>query len=271
MLTAILNNKAGRIEQGDESLPWRDVFKTYEDLLTATVFERFNYLSQHTQHRFISFLLEGTLDKSILDLGRLLNIEYWPRFSIENNSQSSVEPDLILCFENANVLIEVKPPSGGGQYYAQWEREVSALKNNSRYTNKKLYFVALGGVNEAIHNGELTKLKGKFSDFITHANILNWQQVASFLLNDCKGCDERDTRIINDMIAAIGLYGVNTLNLNWQQFKSHSFQSLCLQHNSLQQVSKSSLKDWQPLAKFTSSLNQNTLHNLRTWKNSHEQ
>ncbi len=266
MLTAILNNQAGRIEQAGESLQWRDVFKTYEDLLTATVFERFNYLSQHTQNQFISFLLN-----SPLDLGRLHNIEYWPRFSIENNSQSSVEPDLILCFENANVLIEVKPPSGGGQYYAQWEREVSALKNNSRYTNKKLYFVALGGVNEAIHNDELTKLKGEFSDFITHANILNWQQVASFLLNDCQGCDERDTCIINDIIAAIGLYGVNTLNLNWQQFKSHSFQSLCLQHNSLQQVSRNSLKDWQPLAKFTSSLNQNTLNNLRSWKNSYEQ
>ena len=162
MLTAILNNKAGRIEQGGESLPWRDVFKTYEDLLTATVFERFNYLSQNTQNQFISFLLEGTLDKSTLDLGRLINIEYWPRFSIENNNQSSVEPDLILCFENANVLIEVKPPSGGGQYYAQWEREVSALKNNPLYSNKKLYFVALGGVNEAIHTDELTKLKGEF-------------------------------------------------------------------------------------------------------------
>lgn len=271
MLTAILNNKAGRIEQGGESLPWRDVFKTYEDLLTATVFERFNYLSQNTQHRFIAFLLEGTLDKSILDLGCLHKIEYWPRFSIENNSQSSVEPDLILCFENANVLIEVKPPSGGGQYYAQWEREVLALKNNSRYTNRKLCFVALGGVNEAIHNDELRNLKDEFPDFITHANILNWQQVASFLLNDCQGCDERDTRIMNDIIAAIGLYGVNTLNLNWQQFKSHSFQSLRLQHNSLQQVSRNSLKDWQPLAKFTSSLNQNTLHNLRTWKNSYEQ
>ncbi|WP_100913673.1 hypothetical protein [Pseudoalteromonas spongiae] len=271
MLTAILNNKAGRIEQGGESLPWRDVFKTYEDLLTATVFERFNYLSQNTQNQFISFLLEGTLDKSTLDLGRLINIEYWPRFSIENNSQSSVEPDLILCFENANVLIEVKPPSGGGQYYAQWEREVSALKNNSRYTNKKLYFVALGGVNEAIHNDELTKLKGKFSDFITHANILNWQQVASFLLNDCEGCDERDTRIINDIIAAIGLYGVNTLNLNWQQLQSHSFKVLSLQHNNFQHAVKNTLKDWQPLTTFTSSLNKNTLNNLRTWKNSYEQ
>lgn len=34
MLTAILNNKASLLEQADESSPWRDVFKTNEDLPT---------------------------------------------------------------------------------------------------------------------------------------------------------------------------------------------------------------------------------------------
>ena len=47
MLMAILNNKAGRIEnaQGD-AVSWREIFKAYEDLLTSTFFERFSYLDQ---------------------------------------------------------------------------------------------------------------------------------------------------------------------------------------------------------------------------------
>ena len=47
MLNAIIYGKAGRMgwDGQKESLSWRQVFQTREDLLTATFFERFSYLS----------------------------------------------------------------------------------------------------------------------------------------------------------------------------------------------------------------------------------
>lgn len=48
MLQAVLHGKAGRVEQGDQSLRWRELFKHNEDLLTATFFGRPPYLSNGT-------------------------------------------------------------------------------------------------------------------------------------------------------------------------------------------------------------------------------
>ena len=99
MLMAILNNKAGRIEnaQGD-AVSWREVFKAYEDLLTSTFFERFSYLDQMSQITILAKCFDK--DKLCLfsDLGELEKIEYWPRFSLINDQQSLVEPDFPMNF-----------------------------------------------------------------------------------------------------------------------------------------------------------------------------
>ncbi|HDT6064477.1 TPA: hypothetical protein QHA92_005163, partial [Enterobacter kobei] len=58
MLNAILEGKAGRITL-NEGIPqsWRTVFQSYEDLLTAAIWSRINYLSPSAMDHFFSALL----------------------------------------------------------------------------------------------------------------------------------------------------------------------------------------------------------------------
>lgn len=58
MLNAILEGKAGRITLNEEvPQSWRTVFQSYEDLLTAAIWGRINYLSPAAMEQFFSALL----------------------------------------------------------------------------------------------------------------------------------------------------------------------------------------------------------------------
>ncbi len=80
-------------------------------------------------------------------LGELDEIEFWPRFD-KLERRSWVEPDVLLRFANAWVLVEVKPPFGGSQSVDQWRDEVEALiaegEKGDLDIPDLLHFVALG-------------------------------------------------------------------------------------------------------------------------------
>ena len=46
MLKAVVHGKAGRVDSNGDGVnqSWRQLFKSYEDLLTAAVFTRWGYL-----------------------------------------------------------------------------------------------------------------------------------------------------------------------------------------------------------------------------------
>jgi len=230
MLMAILNNKAGRIEnaQGD-AVSWREIFKAYEDLLTSTFFERFSYLDQMSQITILAKCFD-IKDKLYLSgtLGELEKIEYWPRFTLINDQQSLVEPDVILCFEKVNILIEVKPPSGGEQYFEQWSREVKGLLN-SNFKDKPLYFLALGGVSKIGVNEQLKNLVNDF-EVIEYAAAKNWQELVPILKVLLSTSKLREQRIVKDMIAALGLFNVCIKNFRWKDFDSAVLKPITLNH-----------------------------------------
>lgn len=233
MLMAILNNKAGRIEnaQGD-AVSWREIFKAYEDLLTSTFFERFSYLDQMSQITILAKCFD-IKDKLYLSgtLGELEKIEYWPRFTLINDQQSLVEPDVILCFKKVNILIEVKPPSGGEQYFDQWSREVRGL-SNSHFKDKPLYFLALGGVSKIGVNQQLEMLVNNF-EVLKYAAAKNWQELVPMLKQLFVKSELREQRVVKDMIAALGLYNVRIQNFEWEDFTLASFKPITLNHKYL--------------------------------------
>ena len=212
MLNAIIHGKAGRMGWGEkkESLSWRQVFQTREDLLSATFFERFTYLSDFLQHRLLNHWLgmEG-------DFTEFEGIDYWPKYDLpQQEKRDFVEPDLLLRYKAANVLVEVKPPEGGDQYLDQWLLELEGyFAQNS--SSSPLYFLAIGRVGNVLAQfaakaqNQLAQLQG--------INTLEWQPIATDLEKRL-GTDDlntQDQRIVIDMLNALELYGVRVQNLSW--------------------------------------------------------
>ncbi|MGN4933984.1 hypothetical protein ACTFBW_08640 [Aeromonas rivipollensis] len=143
MLHAILRGKAGRIEREGESLRWRDLFKGSEDLLTATFFGRLPHLSDGALRAVLRFLLGD----NPLDPATFQRLELWPKLA-SLQDRRYVEPDVLLHFDDALVVIEVKPPFGGDQYREQWLAQVTAVVSEAEFDDyeDRLYYVALGNI-----------------------------------------------------------------------------------------------------------------------------
>ena len=134
MLQAILHGKAGRIEQDEESISWRDAFKRSEDLLTAVFFGRVPYLSDSALGALLRFLLgaDNPIDPSTFD-----KLELWPYLELKpehaapQKDPKHVEPDVIHRIKMSLAVIEVKPPFGGDQHQDQWKAHVDAVVSNT--------------------------------------------------------------------------------------------------------------------------------------------
>lgn len=138
MLHAILNGKARRVSlQSDESQSWRSVFQRYEDLLTAAFWGRIRYLSEESLQSFLS----SVLNVKVCEWGEFESLTFWPKYDFPdpldeafrqwiNDEDKSAEPDVVMNFTHATLLIEVKPPAGGLQYQQQWCKEIYAWKNS---------------------------------------------------------------------------------------------------------------------------------------------
>ena len=87
MLQAICHSKAGRVATADTSCPdaetisWRKLFRTREDLLTAMFFGRLAYLSDKTLSHVMALLLNAEAADELLAGHRLLAVaqaKEWP-------------------------------------------------------------------------------------------------------------------------------------------------------------------------------------------------
>ncbi len=213
MLNAIIYGKAGRMRLADqkESLSWRQIFHTREDLLTATFFERFTYLSELMQHKLLKHWLGG-----VGDFTEFVGIDYWPKYDLpEQDKREFVEPDLLLRYKAANVLVEVKPPEGGGQYLKQWLLEIEGYFAQNPSSNP-LYFLAIGRI-----GGVLSQFRSQAEPHqlaqLEVINSIDWQPIASDLEQrlNAGDMDAQDSRIVMDMLNALELYGIQAHNLKW--------------------------------------------------------
>ncbi|ELB2935341.1 hypothetical protein QNE58_000546 [Vibrio alginolyticus] len=236
MLKAILHGKAGRIEHdGQTSVRWASLFKVREDLLTSTVFERFAYLSESLQFQLLEFFFEGKVTAFAEIFGSFITIDYWPRYTFEEKGHTrQVEPDLIIRFEKANLIVEVKPPEGGDQYFEQWKREVASFIQSDGHNKLSLHFLAIGRIETGNATLWAKRLRESYPCLKT-VGATKWQAVADNLVKLVEGDDisPTDRRVLTDMLEALGLYGLKINSYEWHDLICHGFRPLSLQHSLL--------------------------------------
>lgn len=219
MLSAIIHGKAGRIDVSSktENISWRELYKSREDLLTAAFFSRWSYLSNNSQH----ILMSNWIDKKS-DFKDFKIINFWPRYNLPDKEELSyIEPDILIEFERSNVLIEVKPPLGGDQYFQQWEKEIAGYYSwaDSNNIEKPLYFLAIGrigNVEQKWKDNVLDKKSRKPEQIIA----IKWRPIASSIFNllESKNIKSSDAHILTDILKALELYGIFGHKFQWNDF-----------------------------------------------------
>lgn len=221
MLNAILEGKAGRIRlDSDESQSWRTVFQSYEDLLTAAIWSRINYLSPVAMDQFLSALL----GINTASWGAFESIIFWPEYAFPEPADEKMkpylsgeerfaEPDLVLTFEHVALIIEVKPPAGGMQYQQQWRKELyTYLKDDN--AKDAVHFLALGNLPAATENW-FRELKTLFPQVDFYG--IEWRKIRE-IFQSSQWEAPQDKRIVTDCLRALALYGIRKPVLPWQQF-----------------------------------------------------
>lgn len=247
MLKAIIHSKAGRIDNhNQDSIRWSEAFKHYEDLLTAAFFGRFAYLSEPVQNLLLLTWFKNQPTGNQYFYG-FKDIKFWPNF--KKVCDQRVEPDILMQFEHCNIIIEVKPPQGGDQYFAQWKNEVDAFLNQPEHSDKPLHFLAIGRIkqDEAADWFNALKLhtQGQYPDKLELTSALKWQPVTNTVIKALSGTKLKisriDERVLKDMLQALKLYGLNITSYDWNDLSgSHMFNSkIHLNHSKLFQLNRS--------------------------------
>lgn len=224
MLNAILEGKAGRITL-NEGIPqsWRTVFQSYEDLLTAAIWSRINYLSPAAMEHFFSALL-GINGES---WGAFESITFWPKYVFPNavdekmklyfsGQERFAEPDVVITFEHIVLIVEVKPPAGGMQYQQQWRKELYTYLHDDDAKNT-VHFLALGNLPRTTANWFL-ELKTEFPQVDFHG--MEWHKLRE-IFQHSEWEAPQDKRIVADCLKALTLYGIREPLPPWQKF--HEF------------------------------------------------
>jgi hypothetical protein len=145
MLNAIIKNKLGS-NMVEDDINWRDIFKTTEDSLTASVIGNLLYLPDEL---FWQIIKNACYSNELpQNTGRLYKYEFWPRWNLnlDKNNNNYVEPDVFLRYDDIDIIIESKRYDEKLQYREQWKREIKAYKEYYGNDNNKVFLIAIGGI-----------------------------------------------------------------------------------------------------------------------------
>lgn len=198
MLNAIINRKVDRA-----------YFRGNEDSLTSFIFERIYYLPHEIQKRLLYNSVTGNLPE--INFETLIELNYWPHWNSENTGNINyIEPDIFIRFKDYDLIIEAKRNDRDQQNGLQWKNQIIAYQNEFELEEKKLVYIALGGIRSnnmekvEINDKEYGIHKIKWSAILREALKVKKQIEASSGLLIYNRLIER---ILDDIIEAFKLFG----------------------------------------------------------------
>lgn len=219
MLHAILLNKAGR-NISTKEVHWRDLFRASEDSLTSTIIGSLLYLPAKLFWQILNRSNYGGYSFSLST--KIEMVQFWPHWRDTNNC--IIEPDVFIRTSEFDFIIEAKRFDDNQQYASQWQNELLAYHNEFGDENRKVIFLAIGGINNEnieefnIHSMLATIIKCRWFRLLNEVKsvILNVEK------NRYESYDDSIMRILKDIVSGFGVHGYSTGT--W--FKDQDFSKL---------------------------------------------
>lgn len=215
MLHAIKHNK----------IP-RGLFRKNEDSLTSAVFERLLYLPKELMHQIMVKSIYQTIPE--FDIYSLESLEFWPSWNAADTTNSRrVEPDIFIRTTTIDIIIEAKRNNKKQQLVGQWKNQITAYKNEYAEDQKKMIYIALGG----LHTTKVTEIEcGDTKHFVYKCDWSNLlrsiKEVEQGLENtsNLSNTSQATFRIVQDLILCFSMYGFSTANWFDLFYKPKPFQ-----------------------------------------------
>lgn len=190
----------------------RATFKTNEDALTSSVFERLFYLPKELLHQIVYNALFQEIPN--LDLTQIETVEFWPKWNAEQTGNARyVEPDVFIQTRNQVIIIEAKRYDKDQQSKGQWKNELIGFNNEYIDNQKELVFIALGGLRSKrpetvnVNNLEITVHKCSWRGILQAVlSAKNQIEISGSLLSSTWAI----TNILEDIIVVFRMFGYST-------------------------------------------------------------
>lgn len=176
----------------------RNSFELIEDSKTSSIIELLCLFPDEIIWKILKNAC-SIRDPELFDIGKLIRTEFWPRWDSRNTSNFRfVEPDVALYFEKKCIIIEAKIGDNNPQNEAQWQKEVTAYRNEK--CNSNAIIIAIDGNHD---NFECLEIKDLY-----YINEKFWVYRTNWVLLK-KAIEESDSspRLVKLITKAFNLFG----------------------------------------------------------------
>lgn len=175
-----------------------------EDTRTSTIIGNLLHLPDKLIWQILRDSCYGGRENLPSDAGLLKEYQFWPKWEPANTYNSTyVEPDVVLFFEDADIIIEVKRSDTQAQSEYQWTNEFKSYQNTYGNSKKPVFLIALGG------NGsrkDIYKVQSCNNRIVLRCS---WLSIRSTLEKEKKQNSGNILRTLNELINACNLMGFN--------------------------------------------------------------
>jgi len=218
MLTAVASGKAGRIQIAgvEHRVSWREVFRRSEDLLTATIFSRMRYLSESSLNSVMGLLIGK---EAAQELGLLQGIDFWRNLE-GTHGRTKVQPDVLMWFDDALVVVEIKPPFGGDQYLGQWKAQIHAVAHLCAQDDESfpacVHFVGLGRNTRHVKSQSCEDFDTQGA-FDLRLHTAEWDTLSESIPRMRVSALGADLAVFDDWLSAMELFGIQSAAYRWPE------------------------------------------------------